>query len=101
MFAPGTPQPVFVYNETTTYQGSLKQVEDPEVTMADCQVSYTSVLGWKPWMQMGNLRGHLSNSANGEKLSRFAALPPDMLDFLRGAYPDIYRDPMASLAPVG
>jgi hypothetical protein len=97
LFDPGASRPGFVYNESTTYKGLLTEVEDPAVTMASCQVSYLSLLGWKPWMAMGDIAGCLTNSANGEKVGSVAELPANLAEFLRTEHPDIYRDPRAAL----
>ncbi len=97
LFEPGASQPGFVYNESTTYQGLRTEVENPAVTWASCQVSYFSLLGWKPWMEMGDIAGCLTNSANGEKVSSVAELPATPAEFLRTEHPDIYRDPRAAL----
>lgn len=97
VYPPGAERPGFTYNETTTYQGHLDEVTDPAVTNARCQVSYTSVLGWKPWMAMGDIRGSISNNSNGEKVASLAALPPDMQEYLAERHPDVFRDPRAAL----
>lgn len=97
LFDPGASRPGFVYNETTTYQGLRTEVEDPAVTLASCQVSYLSLLGWKPWMEMGDIAGCLTNSANGEKVGSVAELPATLAEFLRTEHPDIYRDPRAAI----
>lgn len=96
-YAPGASQPVFVYNETTTYQGLGQAVLDRSNSNAACQVAYTSLLGWKPWMEMGEVRGALTNNASGEKVTAIDALPADIAAFLRAEHPAIYRDPLAAL----
>jgi hypothetical protein len=97
VYDPGADRPGFTYNETTTYQGHLDEVADPAVASARCQVSYTSVLGFKPWMAMGDIRGSISNNATGEKVATLAALPVDMQEYLAARHPDLLRDPRAAL----
>jgi hypothetical protein len=97
VYPPGADRPGFTYNETTTYLGHLDEVLDPAVSNARCQVSYNSVLGFKPWMAMGGIRGALSNNATGEKVGGIAALPADIAEFLAAAHPDILKDPRAAL----
>lgn len=96
-YAPGASQPVFVYNDTTTYQGLRQEVLDRSTSNVACQVAYTSVLGWKPWMEMGELRGALTNNASGEKVAAIDGLPADIAEFLRAEHPAIFRDPLAAL----
>jgi hypothetical protein len=97
LYAPEVPVPVFVYNETSTYEGALARVLDPAVASADCAVAYVSVLGWKPWMEMGDIRGSLCNRAAGEKVATFAALPADHREYLSARHPDIAADPRAAV----
>jgi hypothetical protein len=93
----GAERPGFTYNETTTYQGHTDEVTDPAVANARCQVSYTSVLGFKPWMAMGDIRGAISNNATGEKVASIGALPADMQQYLATQHPDLMQDPRAAL----
>jgi len=97
VYDPGADRPGFTYNETTTYQGHLDEVTDPAVASARCQVSYTSVLGFKPWMAMGDIRGAISNNATGEKVASPAALPADMQEYLAARHAELLRDPRAAL----
>lgn len=97
LFAPGATRPGFVYNETTTYQGLRSDVENPAITSAACQVAYFSLLGWKPWMEMGDVAGCITNNATGEKVRSVAELPADMGEFLLTEHPDIHRDPRAAV----
>ncbi len=97
IFEPGATRPGFIYNETTTYQGERAVVEDAGTSRAACQVAYTSVLGFKPWMEMGTIAGHLTNNATGEKVASVEALPPDMAAWLRATHPDLATDPRAAL----
>jgi hypothetical protein len=97
VYPPGAERPGFTYNETTTYQGHRDQVEDAATSNARCQVSYNSVLGFKPWMAMGDIRGALSNNATGEKVRSVAELPADIREFLAATHPDILKDPRAAV----
>jgi len=97
LFDAGSTRPAFVYNETTTYQGLGAEVLDPAVSVAACQVAYVSLLSWKPWMAMGDAPGCLTNNASGEKVRSIGELPPDLVEFLRAAHPDIHADPQAAL----
>jgi hypothetical protein len=97
LYADGATTPGFTYNETTTYTGDAAEVRDPAVARARCAVGYMAVLGFKPWMEMGTIRGALVNNATGEKGGAVADLPADMRDYLAAGYPDVMADPRAAV----
>ena len=95
LFYHGATRPGFAYNETTTFQGLTREVLDPHVTDAVCTTAYSSVLSWKPWMEMGDFRGSIVNNANGAKLASTEALPEDLRAYLQSRHPALLSEPRA------
>jgi hypothetical protein len=71
-------------------------------TFVPAQYAYTALTSWRPWMQMGDLRGHTLDSGHGAKALAWADCPPQFLALTRARHPDILDDPERALrsAPV-
>ena len=54
-----TQQDVYQSAEMWGISGSLKEVNDPEVTAAYCHTGWVRLAMWLPFMEMGNRPGHL------------------------------------------
>ncbi|MFT7288271.1 MAG: hypothetical protein ACI87W_002388 [Halieaceae bacterium] len=98
LFMDSAPTPMSSYGESITYAGSTRDILDTQVLSAPCQISYTNVMNWRPWMKMGELVGHTTTVANGEKVESLAALPRDLRMFVEQHHPDLAQDPRAALA---
>ena len=98
VFADGVDAPVNEYGESITYAGDSREVADPGVLSAACQLSYTNAMSWRPWLQMQGRPGHTMTAACGEKVESLAELPPDLRDFVRTRHPDLAEDARAVLS---
>ena len=85
------------YNEFVTYHGSLKDIENPELTSAPASVAFQSVTSWREWMGAEGIGGHTTARAAGRKCFSLDEFPDDYLQILNDRYPTIAKDPRAAL----
>ena len=97
VFVDGNPSPITTYGESLTYAGRNRDILDPQVLSAPCQISYMNVMNWRPWMRMGALAGHSTTVASGEKVESLAEVPKDLRSFVEQQHPDLADDPRAAL----
>ena len=71
--APGIPG--FGFHENFTYHASASQLRDSRRPHVDVVVQKTNVLGWRPWMVMGERRGTTVTRAHGRVIDDLAQLP--------------------------
>ncbi len=86
-----------IYNELVTYRGSLRELNDPRVTSARSEISYTAVTSWREWFEADDVGGHTTARANGSKIYRLEDFPPEYLVAARERHPDLIADPDAVL----
>jgi hypothetical protein len=86
-----------IYNELVTYGGSLTEINDPDVTSADAEISFTSVTSWREWFEAEDVGGHTTARANGCKIYRIEDFPPEYLAAARERHADLIADPEAVL----
>ena len=97
LFPPNATRAVSMYNETMTYAGLLADISGDERRSAPSQLSYSNLMSWRPWLQMGNIAGHTVTNGSGEKVESLQELPEDLRDFVSQQHPDLARDARAVL----
>ena len=96
---PGAAQP-FRYNDVSTYHANAEAIACPEAKQVPSLVGYSSVVGWRPWLNMPQDHpGHLSAFGSGRTGSSFAEVPKAWIDAVRTRRPELLRDPAAILRP--
>ena len=98
LFAPGVEQAVTEYGESISYAGRTADLLDQTLMSAPCQISYTNIMSWRPWMQMDGRSGHTVTVASGEKVESLAEVPPELSEFVRAEHPDLAEDARAAIA---
>ena len=88
--------PVF-YKESAIWLGSARELLDPSVHSAQTRLSYSAADSWRPWMQMGDVKGHTMAHGIGGKCESFADMPATWLRLTETHHPDIIKDVDAAL----
>jgi len=101
LYADGVESPVNEYGESMSYAGSSRDVGDPSVPSAPCQISYTNAMSWRPWLRMQGRAGHTMTVAAGEKVQSLGSVPRELADFVRTRHPDLADDARAVLSASG
>ncbi len=94
---PGMDAP-FRYNDVATYHASQAAIENPDAVQVPALVGYSSVVGWRPWLNMpAGQQGHLSAFGSGRTGSNMNDVPQAWLDEAEQKEPALVRDPSATL----
>lgn len=97
----GTPPdfkgPRFLYNEVTTYQTTLTELNDPNLKQTASHVHFNGVVTWRPWLKMGDRPGHLLGNATGRRLAKMTDYPIEYQEWTKKYHPDVWADPGAIL----
>jgi len=87
----------YIYNEIVNYRGSLAEVSDPDVMNAAATLDYHTTSNLRPWLNMGDIEGHLESQAVGKKVSTVDQFPADYLAMANELFPEFIADPIAVL----
>lgn len=87
------------YKEIISHRASRRAVLDPATAHVDSASSYTLVMSWRPWMQMGDLDGRTLDHAIGGRVMKMEELPAEILSHMRQHHPDVVADPARWLEP--
>lgn len=91
---PTDPKDVRVfYKESAIWQGELDELVDPTVQAASAKLSYSAASSWRPWMEMGDIKGHTMSSGIGATCNSLTEMPEEWLRLTRKHHPDILDDP--------
>jgi hypothetical protein len=81
------------YKESAIWQGELDELVDPKVHAASAKLSYSAASSWRPWMEMGDIKGHTMSSGIGATCNSLAEMPEKWLRLTRLHHPDILENP--------
>ena len=73
---------------------SLASTRSPSVAADAC---YSSLSGWRPWMQMDGISGHTAENGFGGKAERLEDCPAAFLELTARLYPDVLDNPSRAL----
>lgn len=88
----------FRYNEMTTYQAKLSDLNDPAIPVAPVNVQFQSLVTFRRWMGFGDTPGHTTARGFGGRAVTPGELPPYYVALTRQFHPDVIADPLAALA---
>ncbi len=89
--------PKFVYNEVTTYQSMLTELNNTKLKQTPTLVHFNGIVGWRPWLKMGDRPGHLLGNATGRRLNGLKDYPKEYQEWTAKLFPDVWADPGAVL----
>ena len=87
------------YNEAAIWRGHLDELLDPTTTVVSATLSYAASTSWRPWMHMGDVRGHTMSNGFGRKVLRLDDMPARWLALTAKHHPDIIESPENALKP--
>ena len=95
--APDFKGPKFSFNEVTTYQTTLAELNDPKLMQTATHVHFNGVVSWRPWLKMGDRPGHLLGNAAGRRLAKMTDYPAEYQEWTKKYHADVWADPGAIL----
>ncbi len=91
----------FHYNEISTFHARMDELMNPEIKSANTQVHFNGIVGWRPWLKMGDHPGHLLGNGTGRRAFSADDLPTDYAALVRTHHPDFLDQPLDLLAEAG
>jgi len=89
----GAGKPAFHYNEMITMHARTSDLARSGKARIPCETSFTNVVDWRPWMEMGGHPGHLTAIGSGRYGVEIADLPQRWIEATRRQFPKILDDP--------
>jgi len=71
-----------------TYRGRISDIENPEISSAPSLFSWSALTDWYPFMLMGQRPGHLHWLGLGRKISSFAEMSIQTLNYFEANLPE-------------
>jgi hypothetical protein len=90
--------PTVWYREWMTWHAAADAMADASAVTVPATYSYSALTSWRPWMQMGDVRGHTAENGYGAKAASWDECPPEFLELTRRFHPDVLDDPARALA---
>jgi hypothetical protein len=94
---PATGPAPFRYNEMTTYNAKLSDLEKPDLATVPTSIQYQSMVGFSPWQGMQGIDAKNMGRGSGTRVARVEDFPPYYLELTEKYHPDALNDPMAIL----
>jgi len=89
--------PTVFYREWMVWRAEAAALADRKATHVPADYGYTALTSWRPWMQMGDVRGHTADSGYGAKALSWEECPAHFLELTRRLHPDVLDDPERAL----
>lgn len=96
---PGQALP-YAYGELVTLRAPLDALRDPRARQVRARNSFSSVSGWRPWMQMGDQPGHVLGHGSGSYGLTPDEINPRWLAAARAGGVEWLADPATRLVPL-
>ncbi len=88
---PDKPPSVF-YREWLIWRAPMAEIRGRAPSIRS-QLSYSALSSWRPWMKMGDIKGHTAENGEGGKAASAADLPEPLRRLLRAHHPDVLDRP--------
>jgi hypothetical protein len=93
VFSAGQEAPAFFYHEWTVNRAPWRDVRNANRQSTACEVQYSAMAAFRPWMQMAGVNGHTIQNGRGGKVESSDALPAQLLTLTREFHPDLIATP--------
>jgi hypothetical protein len=90
----------FRYSEMITMHAHVSDLNNRRLPRVPTEASFTNVVAWRPWMEMGDHPGHLMAVGNGRFGVSMDLLPEKWTRATREKWPEVLANPAALLDPV-
>jgi hypothetical protein len=87
----------FTVQDWSIYVGSHAEVSDPKVPNPAARQSFTDVLNFPAWLQMGDRPGSYVSRCYGRKELSFAKMPLVWREIFARKFPELTKDPVTFL----
>jgi hypothetical protein len=85
--------PTIFYREWIIWRGDADAVLKSKAPSVAAEFTYSALSSWRPWMEMGDVKGHTAENGRGRKLSGLDAIPPELRALMKARDPDVLAAP--------
>jgi hypothetical protein len=89
--------PLVSYRAWMIWHARARDVLQTRTPSVDATFSYAAISSWRPWMEMGEVKGHTTENGYGAKVQTAAELPDQLKVLLRARDPEILDNPAKML----
>jgi hypothetical protein len=89
--------PTVFYREWMIWRADAHAVLSTRLGNVPAEFSYTALSSWRPWMEMGETRGHTAENGRGRKTASLDDVPEDIRALVRARDPDVLANPARAL----
>jgi hypothetical protein len=89
--------PTVFYREWMVWQARADAVLQSKATNVPSSFAYSALSSWRPWMQMGAIKGHTAENGHGAKTDSLEKIPSMIRDLIKSQDPDVLADPVRAL----
>lgn len=89
--------PTIYYREWMVWRARAADLSSAGAVYVPADYAYTALTSWRPWMQMGDIKGHTVDSGHGAKAAGWSDCPAEFLEMTRRRHPDVLDDPERAL----
>lgn len=90
---------ISLYNEIINYRARSADFARPGAARVACDTSFTSLVSWRSWLQMGDRPGRMLAVGTGTYVRHIEELPKIWLEEMRRTQPEVIAQPLAFLQP--
>lgn len=97
VYADKSKPPVVFYREWLIWEGQADAVLHSRASSIPSTHSYSALSSWRPWMQMGDIKGHTAENGHGAKVASPADFPEELRALISSRDPDVLKNPARAL----
>ncbi len=89
--------PTVFYREWMIWQARADALLKSNATSVPSTFAYSALSSWRPWMQMGDIKGHTAENGHGAKAGSLEKIPSMLRELIKSQDPDVLADPARAL----
>ncbi len=89
--------PSIFYREWMIWRANAADLLGSSAPSVSADFMYSALSSWRPWMQMGNTKGHTAENGRGAKAASPADFPSELQALIKARDPDVLDDPAGVL----
>ncbi len=89
--------PTVFYREWMIWQARTDALRKSKATNVPSTFAYSALSSWRPWMKMGDIKGHTAENRHVAKADTLEKIPSMLRDLIQQSDPDVLADPACAL----
>ena len=89
--------PTIFYREWMIWKCRADAIQKTTATSVPSSFAYSALSSWRPWMEMGTIKGHTAENGHGAKADSLESIPQMLRDLIKSRDPDVLANPARAL----